>query len=162
MGLIRGFSVFTISSLLLLFLIIANFSLTISLSEKEDNQAVDFYWNKIFFFALFFSVLLAAFLFFFVEEKTNLPITIGFITIVSSLPSLLIKFTFSYFENILKPLATAFSGSYFAFGIFFSVGILLIAIGFGLKFIEIGFYLSKFFSKPEEKQTTKIKTKSGK
>src|SRR3989344_4608178 len=132
MGLIRGFSVFTISSLLLLFLIIANFSLTISLSEKEDNQAVDFYWNKIFFFALFFSVLLAAFLFFFVEEKTNLPITIGFITIVSSLPSLLIKFTFSYFENILKPLATAFSGSYFAFGIFFIVGILLIAIGFGL------------------------------
>src|SRR3989344_2374140 len=157
MGLIRGFSVFTISSLLLLSLIFANFTLAIFLSEKENNQAADFDWNKMLFFALCFSVILIAFLFFFVEEKTNIPIIIGFITIVSSLPSLLIKFTFSYFENILKPLATVFSGSYFAFGIFFSVGIILIATGFGLKFIEIGFYLSKFFNKSEEKQMTKTK-----
>jgi len=170
MGLIRSFSVVAISSLLLISLIIANFSLAISLSEKtQEGKIID--WNQFVSFSLLFSAILVLFLFLFAEDKTNVPVITGFISIVSSLPSLIIKFAFSRFQEILKPLATVFSGSYQAFAIFFGVGVVLVALGIGMKFVEMGFYISKFFSrrekqgvkeKAEEKQMTKTKMKSGK
>lgn len=114
------------------------------------------YWGKIFILSLFISLALMAGMFFFIENKIDLPVSVGFLIAFSSLPFIVINFMLPYFENsILKPVATIFSGSYTVFVITLSIGVLLVALGFGLKFIKIGEYISKKFDFKAKKKLDK-------
>ncbi len=151
MGFIRGFSLFLVLSIVLILLMVGNFGLTLSLSDESvENRLFD--WNKIFISTIILSLVLSAVAFFLIESKTTLPIMLGVIIIISSLPSILIKFAFSYFENLLEPVTDVFSGSYAAFAAFFSIGIVLIAVGLGLKFFKLGYNFSKLFEKNKYKK----------
>ena len=94
---------------------------------------------------LFFSILC----FVFIENKTSLPILVGGLLIIASLPFvklnwILEKIAVGEFLDILSIL---FSKSYSVFLIGFVSGIVLILIGFVLKFLNIGFKISKFIEK---------------
>ena len=104
------------------------------------------YWKKMFISSLFASFALIVGMFFFAENKIDLPVSVGLLIAFSSLPFMAINFMLPYFgSSILKPVATILSGSYTVFIIMFSTGAVLVALGFGLKFIKIGEYLSKKF-----------------
>jgi len=105
------------------------------------------YWKGMFILSLLVSLAIIAGMFFFVETKTDLPVSVGFLIAFSSLPLIVINFMLPYFKkSILKPMSTILSGSYTAFIIMFGIGALLVVMGFGLKFIKIGEYISKKFN----------------
>lgn len=110
------------------------------------SETAKSYWKGIFIFSLLVSLALIGGMFFFAETKADLPISVGFLVAFSSLPFIVINFMLPYFGNgILKPVATILSGSYTVFIIMFGIGALLVVMGFGLKFIKIGEYISKKF-----------------
>ena len=104
------------------------------------------YWKGIFILSLFVSLVIIAGMFFFTETKADLPVSVGFLVAFSSLPLIVVNFMLPYFEkSMLKPISTILSGSYTVFVIMLGVGALLVVMGFGLKFIKIGEYISKKF-----------------
>ncbi|MEK6760877.1 MAG: hypothetical protein AABX93_03060 [Nanoarchaeota archaeon] len=104
------------------------------------------YWKGMFVLSLFISLALIGGMFFFVENRVDLPVSVGFLVAFSSLPFIVINFMLPYFDNgILKPIATIFSSSYTVFITMLGIGVLLVVMGFGLKFIKIGEYISKKF-----------------
>ena len=114
------------------------------------------YWKNFFTFSLLISLALIAGMFFFIENKIDLPVSAGFLIAFSSLPFIAISFMLPYFEkSILKPISTILSGSYTVFIIMFSAGAMLVLLGFGLKFIKIGEYISKKFDFKVKKKSDK-------
>lgn len=165
MGFIKSVLFFIIYPLLLLLLIFSNFSLALFLSEDLGNFQ-DGALGKLFYLPAAISLILIAVMFVLTENKLNFPIILGIMFLLASTPAIMIKSAFSYFEKFLSPISAVFSGSYKAFIIFFSIGVILVSLGIGLRFMRLGFNLSRKFEKEivEEKQklTKKKMTKKAK
>ena len=113
------------------------------LSENSSD-----YWMNYFYVTLIFSLVLIGLLFFLMEDRINLPISVGSLLIISALPFFVLNFLSPLFENsLLKPLTLLFSESYTVFLIFLTMGVILMILGFGLKFFKIGWSLSEKFGK---------------
>ncbi|MBI2042982.1 hypothetical protein HYT25_01185 [Candidatus Pacearchaeota archaeon] len=120
-------------------------------SEEARN-----YWNKMFYFSLFASLILVGIMFFIVEEKLSLPISLGILVLISSVPFFVINFILPAFRiSFLKPVSILFSQSYFVFLLMLSVGIALLILGFGIKFFKLGYKISEMFSKKSDKKSNK-------
>jgi hypothetical protein len=128
------------------------------LSENSKD-----FWKKGFYYSIFFSLILAVAVFFLVEKKTSLPITLGTLLMVASLPIFLASLISSNLESsILRPIAVLFSNAYSIFTIYIVSGFLLIILGVGLKFLEATYSISEkftftdnLFNKKEEVKTKK-------
>ena len=117
-------------------------------SEEAKN-----YWNKMFYFSIFVTLIIIGAMFFVVEEKLSLPISVGIMTIVSSLPFFVINFILPAFKiSFLKPVSILFSQSYFVFLLMLIIGVVLVTLGFGIKFFKVGYKISELFDKKSDKK----------
>ena len=118
------------------------------ISEKAQN----YFYNK-FYWILVFSIILIAGLFFLVENKTNLPLIVGSLLIISSL--LFSKFdwviSFILGNSLLEFIGTFFSQFSRVFLTSMIIGIIILIIGIILKLFVIGFKVSNFFEKFKRK-----------
>ncbi|GAH24720.1 unnamed protein product, partial [marine sediment metagenome] len=139
------------------------------ISEKAKN-----YWNNKFYFALIAFVILIVLMFFLVEKKTNLPLIVGSLLIISSLPFMKLN---NFVGTFINPLLSAagipgdISSSFLSiFSIFFTKahtvflitlisGLVILSIGILLKIFGIGFKISNLFSK-KDKKISKDKVKN--
>lgn len=114
-------------------------------------------WKRFYYISLLVSIILIVLMFFLVENKFNLPLSIGPLLIVSVLPLLVLNFSLPYLENsLLSPITILFSESYTVFLAYIILGIVLIVLGFGLKVLKFGYGISKKLSKkPEDIKTEK-------
>jgi hypothetical protein len=94
------------------------------------------FWKSKFYLTLLFSVLLVALIFFLIENKTTLPVLVGGLLIISSLPFLKINLLSSFFGEYL---------------IIF--GAVLICLGIALKIFRAGSKMSEFFQKMKKKKS---------
>ena len=113
-----------------------------------SKQAKD-YWRNKFYLLLTVSLILIAGMFFVIEKKHNLPIVVGSLLAVSSLPFMKLPWLLSFMSdsNFLQFFTIFFSKSYTVFLIAFLLGLLTLATGIILKFFHIGFKINNFFSR---------------
>lgn len=113
------------------------------LFSEESKQ----YWKNIFYYALIFSLILVGIMFFIIENKTNLFLTVGILLIISSLPFIVFGKIFLFLGNsFLQLIPILLSGSYTVFLINFILGLILVGIGIMLKFATFGGFIAKIFS----------------
>ncbi len=114
------------------------------------------YWRGWFYSSLLVSLLLLVGLFFLFEKRNNIPFLIGGLFILASLPFLGVGWLLSLVTGweYVKIFSIFFTQAYITFLIGFISGILLIGIGFVLKFINAGKFLSGIFNfgKTEKKK----------
>src|SRR3989344_2624957 len=128
------------------------------------SQKAKDYWKEKFYYSLLISLALVGLIFFLVQNKLNWPVIVGSILILSSIPLLKIKGLISLFiPGEISVLSTFlnifFSKALMVFWIFFILGLLLIGLGFGLKFSNLEF-VKKFTEKKEtEKKAEKKETR---
>ena len=92
-------------------------------------------------------------MFFIVEEKLSLPISVGIMTVISSLPFFVINFILPAFKiSFLRPVSILFSQSYFVFLLMLGTGAVLITLGLGIKFFKMGYKISELFNKKSDKK----------
>jgi len=130
---------------------------SVLISEKAKN-----YWNAKFYLLLTISAGLAVLMLLLIQKKTSLPLVIGSLLIISSLPFMkldsligrLINPVFSIMgvsdilpSSFLDIFSIFFSKSYRVFLIMFISGIVLLIIGILFKIFKIGFKISNFLSK---------------
>lgn len=148
-------------------------------SEHSKN-----YWQAKIYYVILALVVLLALMFLLIEKKTNLPLVVGSLVILSSLLfaklesfSLWLINTFTNVSpvspvnvnNFLKFFSVIFTQSYKIFLIMVIAGVVVLAIGIILKFFAIGFKINEFFSKfgkkkemAKEESKPKAKTKGKK
>ncbi len=99
----------------------------------------------VFFICLILSVLV----FFLVETKTNAPVIVGVVVILSSLPFLKLESVLSFFadNSILKFFTFLFTQSYPVAISGIIAGVILILVGIVLKFFKLGFWVSDIIGK---------------
>ena len=120
-------------------------------SEEAKN-----YWNKMFYLSLFVSLVFIGIMFFVVEEKLSLPISVGILVLISSVPFFVINFILPVFKiSFLNPVSILFSQAYFVFLLMLALGIVFIVLGFGIKFFKIGYKISEMFSRKPDKKSDK-------
>ena len=124
------------------------------LFSAESKQ----YWKNIFYYALILSLILIGIMFFVMENKTSLFLIVGTLLIISSLPFIAFGKIFLFLGNsFLQFIPILLSGSYTVFLITFILGLILIGIGFVLKFATFGGFIAKIFS---EKKISNKKSKN--
>lgn len=118
-------------------------------SENTKN-----YLKAKFYLLLPFLFILLIAMFLLVEKKTNFPLVVGSLFIVSSLPFLKLESLFSFFadKTFLKFITFIFAKSYSVFITIFLLGLLFLIIGIVLKFFVVGFSISNFLEKFKGKQ----------
>ncbi len=120
-------------------------------SEKARD-----YWNNKFCFLLIVSVILIALMFFLVEQKSHLFFVVGSLLAISALPFMKINWALSFLDtSFLQFFTIFFVKAYVVFLISFSLGIILLMIGFVLKLLEVGFKISRFFERFKKKTDEK-------
>jgi len=126
------------------------------ISEKAKN-----YWQTKFCYVFLISLILIVLMFIFISSKTNLPLVIGSLLIVSSLPFMKLKSIISYFSdnNLFELFAIFFSKSYFVFLIVLVIGIIILGLGILLKFFGIGFKINNLIQKFSKKSNIISKEK---
>jgi hypothetical protein len=89
-----------------------------------------------------------------IEKKTNLPILVGSMLIISSLPFFKLDYFFSLLADkiIFKFLKIFFSQAYFVSIKSLIVGAILLIAGIILDIFKIGFKISNLISKIKEKR----------
>lgn len=129
------------------------------ISENTKN-----YFQNKFYFILLVILILAAGMFFLIEGKTNLPIVIGSLFIVSSLPFLKLKSFIGLFadKTFLQFFSFMFTQSYHVFIISFILGIIILASGIVMKFFVVGFSIHGFLEKFKKKDESKKEVVSNK
>ncbi len=117
-----------------------------------SEKAYDF-WNNKFHISLIASLVLLALVFLLIEKKTTMPLLIGSLLIISSLPFIKLDVLLSLFSDktSVKLLSIFFSQAYFIAVKILIAGIILLAIGIILKIFKVGFSISDFISKIKEK-----------
>jgi len=109
-------------------------------------------WKNVFYYSLLISLVLIAVMFVLIENKSSFFITLGFLLIVSSLPFLKIGSFFNVFDNsLVNFVSVLFSKASLVFWIDFVTGLVLIAIGVGLKFFNLGMFFMNMFDRNNEK-----------
>jgi len=116
------------------------------LFSKESKQ----YWKNIFYYALIFSLILLAIMFFLTETKSGFFIVTGSLLVISSLPFISLGKIFLFLGNsFLQLIPILLSGAYTVFLITFTLGLVLVIIGIALKFWNFGNFISEKFGKKE-------------
>src|SRR3989344_1165995 len=122
-----------------------------------SKQAQD-YWNSKFYLILSLSIVLIILIFLLAEKKSNFPVIIGSLLVLSSM---LLKLSSAFFLKLaLSTLSffTEFDSSFDMFNfvlvqlnsvilITFIIGIIILAIGIILKLFKVGFKISNIFYK---------------
>jgi hypothetical protein len=123
-------------------------------SEKAKD-----YWSMKFYYLILISLGILFLMFLFIENKTNLPLVLGSLCIISSLPFIKLKSLVSYFLN--KPFfeffTIFFNKSYFVFLIVLIIGIIIFCFGIVLKFFKIGFKINELIKKFSKKSSVNSK-----
>ena len=115
-------------------------------------------WKSKFNFTLFVSILLIAIMFFLVTQKIDLPIIVGFLIVLSSLPILGINKIISFLDfPFLKIIPLLFSESGFVFSMVFIIGIAFMTLGILTKFFNFGYF---FLEKINSLRSKKVKKES--
>tara|TARA_Y100000310_G_C20607484_1_gene776283 strand:- start:165 stop:950 length:786 start_codon:yes stop_codon:yes gene_type:complete len=128
---------------------VSDFNNPLFLFSEESKD----YWQKMFYYSLFISLVLIVLMFFLVEQKSSLPIIVGSLLIVSSLPLIKIESLFSLFgESFEKIFSIFFSESTNVFFINLVIGIVIIALGVGMKSFNIGMSIFKKFDAKSKKR----------
>lgn len=108
-------------------------------------------WKKFYYISLLISIILIVLMFFLIENKFNLPLSIGPLLIVSALPLIILNFSLPYLENsLLSPITVLFSEAYTVFLIYIIAGVILVVLGIGFKVLKLGYNVSKKLSKKPE------------
>lgn len=128
-----------------------------------SKQAQD-YWAGKFYLSLLGILILVGVMFLLIETRTTLPIVVGALMIVASLPFAKLETIVGWFAKleILQFLTVFFTKSVSVFWTGFILGLILVGIGVILKIFKIGFKIGEFFSKFKKekvvvKDTTKLK-----
>lgn len=113
------------------------------ISEEAKQE-----WKSKFNLTLFISIFLIVIMFFLVSQKIDLPIIVGFLIVLSSIPILGINKIISLLDfPFIKIIPLLFSASGFVFSIVFITGIALLTFGILGKFFQFGhFFLEKINS----------------
>ena len=116
------------------------------------------YWGSKFYSLLFISLVLITLLFFLVEQKFNLPVLVGILLSISSLPFMKLNWLLSFFPDklFLQFFTIFFSKSYDVFLMTFFFGIIIFGLGLILKFFKFGFWVSEFLDKLEKNKKKEI------
>lgn len=114
------------------------------------------YWQEKFYFSLIASIVLIILMFFLIEKKTNLPIVVGILLVISSLPFLKLDWFFSLLQAS-DILSTIFNKSHTVFLISLVLGLIFVALWLLLEFFKIGFKISEFFSKKKSVSEKEVK-----
>jgi len=130
--------------------------------EKTNNplflisQKARDYWKETFFISLLVSLILIILTILLMEKKINLPILIGILIIMSSLPLLIFRGIFSSSKSLIfQIISLFFSQSYNVFIVMIIIGITILALGIAIKLFGFGFKLFHFVNKIQEKAKTK-------
>jgi len=117
-------------------------------------QTQSYFENK-FYIVMLICLGLSALVFLLVESKTNMPILVGALLVVSSLPFLKLDSIAGFFadKSLLQFFTFLFTQSYSVFIKSFILGLVLIAIGIFFKFFNWGFKISEFIGKFRNKNT---------
>jgi len=117
------------------------------------------YFNKKLYLVFLFSIILLIAMFFLVESKTNLPIIVGSIMIIASLPFLKLENFISFFadKNFLQFFSFLFTKAHFVFLVSLILGLIILITGIVLKLFVMGFKISSFFSKKEDVSKDDVK-----
>jgi len=112
-------------------------------SEKARN-----YWKNKFYFILMLSLFLVVLVFFLIENKFNLFVSVGLLLTISSLPFMKLNWVLSFVSDkfFLWFFKILFSKSHTTFLIVFSAGLFIFVFGLLLNFFKVGFKISEFFS----------------
>jgi hypothetical protein len=135
------------------------------ISEKAHD-----YWKSKFYWTISAIVILAVAMFFLTKKKTNFPIILGGVIILSAIPltkieniaSSLLKFLGNLQEYVLKIVMLFFSGSNKVFLIMFIIGIAVLLGGIVLKIMKTSISLMNFFSKFKRSKNKEVKFKQEK
>ncbi|MFH1607879.1 MAG: hypothetical protein ABIA78_01985 [archaeon] len=113
-------------------------------SEKAKD-----YWESKFYLLMGICAIFVLLMFFLVETKTNLPIVVGALLILSSLPFAKVEWFVSLFSfsSFLDLFSVFFTKAYSVFLISFIVGILILCTGIIMKFFVVGFKINGFFNR---------------
>lgn len=119
----------------------SNFENSLYLFSEEAKQE----WKSKFNLTLFLSLVLIVIMFFLVSQKIDLPIIVGFLIILSSLPILGINKITSFLDSAFTQIIPLlFSESGFVFSLMLIIGIALLTFGILGKFFQFGhFFLEK-------------------
>lgn len=117
-------------------------------SEKAKD-----YWNNKFYLVLVISLVLIGLMFFLIETKHSLFFVVGGLLVIASLPFMKLNWLLSFIsdESFLQFFTVFFTKAYNVFLISFIAGLAILGVGIGLKFFHIGFKISGFFQKKNEK-----------
>ena len=120
------------------------------------------YWKGNFYIALVVSLVLIVLMFFFLEHKMNLPIILGSLLILASLPLLKIQ---GLVGSIVGDSYLSFLGLFFSkaggiFWLFFIPGLILVGLGITLRFVNPDFLKTRF-SRKDVKRIVKKSSVSG-
>ena len=123
-------------------------------SEKAKD-----YWSEKFYFTLLALIILIILMFFLIKEKTNLPIVVGILLALASLPFIKLNWLFSFMPNnpFFEFISVLVSNSYNIFLASIILGLIILTIGIILKFFKIGFKISEFFSKKDATSKEEVK-----
>ncbi len=124
------------------------------------------YWQQKFYLALLVSVVLVIVSFFLVEHKANWPIVVGSLLVISALPFMKLEpFVSSFLQDTyLQFLGIFISKSSAVFWQALIIGIIILAIGVLLHFLNLGNFLANKFkvlkakTKQEKPKTEVAKT----
>jgi hypothetical protein len=118
-------------------------------SEKAKD-----YWKNKFYLTLIISIVLIVLIFFLIEQKPNLPIVVGSMLAISALPFMKLNWIFSFVSGItfLQFFTVFFTKAYTVFLISLISSLIILGIGIGLKFFQIGFMINNLFSKIPKKE----------
>ena len=127
-----------------------------------SEQTKDYLQNK-FYFSLIVSLVLIGIMFFLVEQKTNLPLIVGSLLIVSSLPFMKLNAFASFFnDSFLQFLPVLLSKAYFVFLISFIAGVAVLMFGIGMKFFNLGGFVMEKLEERKKSQEMGNKVKKKK
>ncbi len=119
------------------------------ISENTKN-----YFENKFYFILSLLFVMAVIMFFLIENKTNFPILLGSLLIVSSFPFMKLNNLISFFaeKSFLNFFTFLFTESYSVAIKVLIFGVFLLLLGIVLKFFKIGFWVSDFISRFSKRQ----------
>lgn len=105
------------------------------------------YWGGWFYWSLLLSLVLAAVIFFLVENKNNFPFVVGGLLVISALPFAKVSWLLSLlgYWDFLQFFVLFFSKATTVFLFSFITGIVLLGIGVVLKFLGIGKFIGGLF-----------------
>ncbi len=130
------------------------------LVSEKANQ----FWYGKFYLFLIISLILAGLIFLLAEKKSNMPILVGALLIVSSIPFIKLDVLFGMFSDktLFRVLNIFFSQSYFVAIRTLIAGIVFVILGIVFKIFKIGFFISNLISKFKSKEKKEESSKEDK